>query len=873
MSFRFNQCKNLAYRLLIDVIIIGVIATLTTTTFQLYFDYKREIKSVEEGLSQIQSSYLAAIINSLWIYDETQLRIQLEGILNLPSLEYVQLIGEDAKVIIYLGKQQPTHRVLTREFPLRHLYRDQEVRLGKLEVVASLEPVYRMMFDKAMVILITNGVVVFSVSLGILLIFHTLIVAHLNRIASYMRALNVSNLDCELSLGHGGSTKDCVHENELEQVVSAINVMRITLKYSYTALCESEIYNRTLIAESPIGLALSQIDGVLIDVNLAFANILGRTIQEAIGLNLDTLTPEKYVDAEIAQRYSLATTGRYGPYEKEFYRKDGSTVSVRLSGLIIKKNKLEPFIWSCIEDITEQRRAHEALQHAKLVAEAASLAKSRFLANMSHELRTPLNAVIGYSEMLEEELSELGQEDLLIDTRKINLSGKHLLKLINDILDISKIEAGKMDLYTESFNLHNLIHEVATENQQAVEQRNNVLAVHLPTELHEVHTDRAKLRQMLLNLLNNAAKFSENAVITLKIELIKKDNRDWMQIHVIDQGIGMSAEQQQKIFEPFTQADDSSTRKYGGTGLGLAITKQFSQMLGGNVKLISELGRGSTFTLELPTHIYFNKTEIKPANTNKSADIQVLAQNNIVLVIDDEPSMRNLLANYLNKMGYRVEVAATGEDGLEKAFELRPQVIILDVVLHGGSLDGWEVLAKLKTDHELAQIPVIMLSITEDKHKGYSLGAAEFLSKPINREQLKTVLKKYQHNNHSTVLVLEDDDTTRDMIAHMLFKAGWKVITAENGVRGLECLQGLGQDLPDLILLDLMMPEMDGFEFASYLHQEPAWCAIPIVVLTAKDIDADDRVRLYGCVKTIFQKGAYTREQLLSKVHELVTSV
>jgi PAS domain S-box-containing protein len=871
MGFRLNQCKNLAYRLLIDVIIIGVFATLTTTTFQLYFDYKREIKNVEEGLSQIQSSYLAAIINSLWIYDETQLRIQLEGVLNLPSLEYVQLIGEDAKVIIYLGKIQPAHRVLTREFPLRHIYRDQEVRLGKLEVVASLEPVYRLMFDKAMMILITNGVVVFSVSLGILLIFHTLIVAHLNRIASYMRALNVSNLDQELLLKRGGEAKNCAHENELEQVVSAINVMRITLKYSYTALCESEIYNRTLIAESPIGLALTQIDGVLIDVNLAFANILGRTIQESIGLNLDQLTPEKYVDAEIAQRYSLATTGRYGPYEKEFYRKDGSTVSVRLSGLIIKKNKLDPFIWSCIEDITEQRRAHEALQHAKLVAEAANLAKSRFLANMSHELRTPLNAVIGYSEMLEEELAELGQEDLLIDTRKINLSGKHLLKLINDILDISKIEAGKMDLYTESFDLHNLIHEVATENQQATEQRGNVLAVHLPAELHQIHTDRAKLRQMLLNLLNNAAKFSENTVITLKVESIKRENRDWMIIHVIDQGIGMSEEQQHKIFEPFTQADDSSTRKYGGTGLGLAITKQFSQMLGGNVRLISELDHGSTFTLELPTHIYFNKIETK--SLSNSAEIKVLAQNNIVLVIDDEPSMRGLLANYLNKMGYNVEVAATGEEGVEKALELKPQVIILDVVLHGGVLDGWEVLAKLKTDPELAQIPVIMLSIVEDKHKGYSLGAAEFLSKPVNREQLKAVLKKYQHNNHSTVLVLEDDDTTRDMIAHMLFKAGWKVITAENGVRGLECLQSLGQDLPDLILLDLMMPEMDGFEFASCLHQEPAWCAIPIVVLTAKDIDADDRVRLYGCVKTIFQKGAYTREQLLSKVHELVTSV
>ncbi len=869
MGFRLNKCKSLAYRLLIDVIIIGVVATLTTTSLQLYFDYKREIRNVEEGLSQIQSSYLAAITNSLWIYDETQLRIQLQGILNLPSLEYVQLIGEDDNILIHLGTKQLSIRALTRVFPLSYQYRDKEVKLGRLVVTATLEPVYQLMFDKAMVILVTNGVVVFTVSLGILLIFHTLIVAHLNRIAGYMRALNVNNLEEELSLNYP-IAKDCDRENELEQVVSAINVMRITLKYSYTALCESEIYNRTLIAESPIGLALTQIDGVLIDVNLAFANTLGRTIQESIGLSLDELTPDKYVDAEIAQRYSLATTGRYGPYEKEFYRKDGSTVSVRLSGLIIKKNKLEPFIWSCIEDITEQRRAHEALQHAKLVAEAANLAKSRFLANMSHELRTPLNAVIGYSEMLEEELNDLGHDELLVDVHKINLSGKHLLKLINDILDISKIEAGKMDLYTESFDIHNLIHEVATENQLALEQRNNVLAVHLPSELHSIHTDRAKLRQMLLNLLNNAAKFSENNAITLKVELFKKDNRDWMQIHVIDQGIGMSLEQQEKIFEPFTQADDSSTRKYGGTGLGLAITKQFAQMLGGNIKVISELDKGSMFTLELPTHIYFNSTETKVI---AKQDIQVLSQNNIILVIDDDLSMHSLLSNYLNKLGYVVESAVTGEEGLEKAQQLNPVVIILDIVLHGATLDGWEVLAKLKNHSELAHIPVIIISIVDDKHKGYSLGAAEFLTKPVNREQLKNVLKKYQHNNHSSVLILEDDDTTRDMIAHMLFKAGWKVMTATNGVLGLECLQSLGQNLPDLILLDLMMPEMDGFEFASRLHQQPEWCGIPIVVLTAKDIDAEDRVRLYGCVKTIFQKGAYTREQLLSKVHELVTSV
>jgi len=536
-----------------------------------------------------------------------------------------------------------------------------------------------------------------------------------------------------------------------------------------------------------------------------------------------------------------------------------------MSALIIERNG-ELCAWANVEDITEQKRVAAELQQAKQKAEEANLAKSQFLANMSHELRTPLNAIIGYSEMLAEELRELEQSNLAGDAKSVHTAGKHLLGLINDILDLSKIEAGKMDIYTETFNLEAMVQNVVSTIQPLMENNANMLLLHKDEDLGEMHTDLTKTRQILLNLLSNAAKFSEQGNIILDVRQAERDGKTWITFKVIDDGIGMTNEQQDKLFQNFTQADGSTTRKYGGTGLGLAITRHFTQMLGGAISVESEFGRGSSFTVELPAELKLKKAESKHTMHEPLSIAGLPMEGGTILVIDDDATVRGLLKSYLGKIGYQVAIAGTGEEGLKLAKKLRPNAITLDVMMPG--MDGWQVLATLKADPELSHIPVIMLTMAENKDIGYSLGASEYLVKPVTRDQLATVLRKYRAKKVTcTVMVIEDDVATREMVRRMLNKEGWQVLETDNGLNALNLLQ---KQKPNLILLDLMMPEMDGFEFILHLRQHEEWSTIPVVVLTAKDITIDDRIWLNSRVDTVFQKGAYQREELLSQLRQLL---
>ncbi|MBI3457064.1 MAG: response regulator, partial [Candidatus Rokubacteria bacterium] len=491
--------------------------------------------------------------------------------------------------------------------------------------------------------------------------------------------------------------------------------------------------------------------------------------------------------------------------------------------------------------------------------EVASRHKSEFLANMSHELRTPLNAIIGYSEMLQEEAGDLGAEGLVPDLKKIHAAGKHLLELINAVLDLSKIEAGKMELYLETFEIPTLIHDIAAVIQPLAAKNSNRLEVSCEDAIGTMRADLTKVRQALFNLLSNACKFTDHGTVSLAATRETGEGGDWITFRVRDSGIGMTPEQMAKLFQEFSQADAATTRKYGVTVLGLALSRRLCRMMGGDITVASEPGRGSTFTMHLPPEVVELPKETEaPAQPGTAP-----ASASTVLVIDDEAAVRDLMQRFLTREGFRVVTAAGGKEGVRLARELRPEAITLDVLMPG--MDGWAVLSALKGDPELADIPVIMLTIVDNKNLGYTLGAADYLAKPIDRERLVAILKKYRRD--LPVLIVDDDPALRQAIRRILEREGYAVVEAQNGRVALDRLRDAA---PGVILLDLMMPEMDGFDFVTAIRRQEAWRTIPIIVVTAKDLSPAERQQLNGHVETILQKGADSRDALLAEVRDMV---
>ncbi len=508
------------------------------------------------------------------------------------------------------------------------------------------------------------------------------------------------------------------------------------------------------------------------------------------------------------------------------------------------------------------------LMSARDQAMEANRAKSTFLANMSHELRTPLNAIIGYSELIEEELTDEGIEEYIPDLHKIQTAASHLLSLINDILDLSKIEAGKMDLYLEMVDVPKTIQDVISTVTPLINKNGNTLQVDCPPDIGMMHTDLTKLRQVLFNLLSNASKFTDKGVIRMDVSRNAIGGKDWFTFSVSDSGIGMNEEQLQRLFKDFSQADSSTTRKYGGTGLGLAISKRFAEMLGGDITVTSKPNKGSTFTVQVLASL--SKTGDEGSGTHAAVKMPPLpAGASMVLVIDDDPAVRELVTRFLAKEGFNVKTATTGDEGLKMARALRPDVITLDVMMPG--MDGWAVLSSLKADPQLAEIPVVMMTIVSDQNMGYALGASDYLTKPIDRDKLISTLRKYDCNKtFCRVLVVDDEAAIREIVQRTLEKEGWEISQASDGV---EALKQVSSFKPEIILLDLMMPNMDGFQFLNELHKTESGRDIPVIVITAMDLSPADHLQLNGHVKQILQKGAYKQDQLLEEVRSLVTSM
>ena len=503
------------------------------------------------------------------------------------------------------------------------------------------------------------------------------------------------------------------------------------------------------------------------------------------------------------------------------------------------------------DNAREIRNAREEAEAARHQAEAASRTKSAFLANMSHELRTPLNAIIGYSEILREDAQDRGDNASEADLVKIETAGKHLLGLINDILDLSKIEAGRMDLHFEDVDLTRLMADVRVLVTPLMDKNANTFEVDLPADIGAMHVDLVKLKQSLINILSNAAKFTKGGLVKLTVSKDVSDpHRPLFRFAVKDSGIGMNKEQIGRLFQAFTQADASTTRNYGGTGLGLTITKHFCVMLGGDIDVTSAPGEGSTFTITLP-----DGGKVAPAveHGETAPAVSGGASGKTVLIVDDDPAVHDVLRATIAKEGYRLLHAYDGEQALKIAHDERPDVVTLDVMMP--KLDGWTVLGRLKSDPALAPIPVIMLTIVDERTTGYSLGAAEYMTKPVDRSRLLELLRRFAaKSREAVVLVVDDSEDVRAVVRSTIEKAGLTAVEAENGQTALNWLET--HPAPALVLLDLMMPVMDGFAFLEQVQQVPALARVPVVVLTAKELTETERRIINERTLLVLTKGA-----------------
>jgi len=646
----------------------------------------------------------------------------------------------------------------------------------------------------------------------------------------------------------------------------------IQRKSGESLLRESEARKTAILETALDGVITIDHKSRVIEFNPAAERIFGYTSQEAVGRMLpELMIPERLREAHRDGVAHFLETGE-GPVlgrriEISAVRSSGVEFPIELAVSAIKTGG-HPLFTATLRDITERKEAEVELRRAKLAAEEANRAKSAFLASMSHELRTPLNAIIGYGEMVQEEAADIGAVALIPDLQKIHAAGRHLLGLINDVLDISKIEAGKMDVFIETFDVATMLHDVGNTVRGVIEKNGNRFEILVARDFAEpgqgsMRADLTKVRQGLMNLLSNAAKFTKNGTVTLEASAEVRESRKGVVFRVSDTGIGITAEQQRKIFEPFAQAEAGTTRNFGGTGLGLALTRHFARLMGGDLAVESESGLGSSFFFRVPREV---DPHLETAVTSGADPAR--GSRGTVLIIDDDPVARDLVRRMLEKEGFRAETAANGPDGLRMAKELLPTMITLDVMMP--QMDGWAVLGALKEDPALREIPVIMLSIVDNRNLGIALGASEYLTKPVERERLIAILQKYVcEHPPCRVMIVDDDEDARKRLRLMLETENWQVTEASDGQ---DALTKLDQHRPELILLDLLMPVMDGFEFSLQMGRSPSWRQIPVVVLTAKDITAEDRLRLNGHVERILQKGVVSEEELLEEIRRTADS-
>ena len=501
------------------------------------------------------------------------------------------------------------------------------------------------------------------------------------------------------------------------------------------------------------------------------------------------------------------------------------------------------------------------------IAKEASQMKSTFVANMSHELRTPLNAILGITEMVLEEARENGNEQFVEPLFRVSRAGEHLLGIINDILDISKIEAGKIELHPEEVAIARVVEDLEAQCLSLAEKNDNTFTSEVAEDVKFIRTDVMRLRQILLNIFANAFKFTKNGDVSLKVLLVDDGNGALMvRFDITDTGIGMTSEQMKRVFGEFSQADVTTTKEFGGTGLGMTISKKLAELMNGSIQVESNKDVGTCFSLLLPLDIMEGEQKKSAKPHDFTSHVELADVKGFVLVVDDEPTAREVIGNILLHSGYEVKLASNAAGAMELARDERCSAIVLDIGMPGVS--GWDVLAALKSDPATEKKPVIMCSMYDEKNKGYALGAAEFISKPVRKDELLQAIHRHLGDRvRANVLVVDDNDDVRAMFHSALMKAGHRVREATNGI---EALQQMETNLPDLVILDLMMPVMDGFEFLDRIDKTKAFQSVPIIVATSIDLTTEQIERIRRSAFNIIERGG---KELSSYAGQIVHAV
>ena len=631
------------------------------------------------------------------------------------------------------------------------------------------------------------------------------------------------------------------------------------------ALRESEEKYRHIINAAADAIISLDEQGLVREFNDAAEQMFGFAKAEVLGKPLTPMMPPHLRDVHTAGLQRYLTTGqrhlpRWSNVELPGMTKDGREFPLEVSFSLLEAGD-KKFLTGVLRDITERKRVEGELLQARETAEAATQAKSAFLANMSHELRTPMNAIMGFTRLVMRRSQDLLPQRQYENLEKILISAEHLLTLINDILDLSKIEAGHMEIHPVSFQLETLVDVCLHTLEPMLQSERIQLRKEIDPDLSLLSTDRDKVQQILMNLLSNAVKFTPAGSITITAQ--QHDGE--ITIAVADTGIGIPAEALEHVFEEFRQVDSSTTRQYGGTGLGLSISRRLAQLLGGDITMQSVVGVGSTFTVTLPLH--YAAPSMATHAAIPSAHAELLTQrepDKVILVIDDDPDVIYLLQENLAEVGYHVIGATSGEEGFQQARTLRPFAIMLDILMP--HKDGWQLLHALKSDATTQDIPIIVLSIVDNKPLGYQLGAFDYLLKPFDRETILAALARIPPQR-GRLLVVDDDSQVVDLVRQLLEGEPYEVMAVADGQEALEAIQ---QQQPDIVLLDLLMPRLDGFAVIESLRQDPRHQQLPVIALTAKTLTAAEDARLDQSVRAVIQKRGLDRGTLMAELQGLL---